>query len=103
MSCCRSIEADEPSFFSPRTVDATPAIRLAYFKACTIAHPRLQAADQALRRQLVSRRGPCSSSSMARPGWARPRWSGAAASGSLKNAGKKWNMIRAGCRSSGWK
>ena len=26
-----------------------PAARLAYFKACTIAHPRLQEADQALR------------------------------------------------------
>ena len=26
----------------------TPATRLAYFKACTIAHPRLQEVDQAL-------------------------------------------------------
>ena len=34
--------------FPPELLTQAPATRLAYFKACTIAHPRLQAADQAL-------------------------------------------------------
>src|SRR6266852_3209417 len=35
--------------FPPDLLTQAPATRLAYFKACTIAHPRLQEVDQALR------------------------------------------------------
>ena len=35
--------------FPPDLLTQAPAARLAYFKACTIAHPRLQEVDQALR------------------------------------------------------
>ncbi len=35
--------------FPAELLTQAPATRLAYFKACTIAHPRLQEADQALR------------------------------------------------------
>ncbi len=34
--------------FPPDLLTQSPATRLAYFKACTIAHPRLQEVDQAL-------------------------------------------------------
>mgnify|MGYP001159352168 CR=1 FL=1 len=43
--------------FPPDLLTQSPAARLAYFTACTIAHPRLQEADQALREAISAPTG----------------------------------------------
>ena len=89
--------------FPPELLTQAPATRLAYFKACTIAHPRLQEADQALQEAISEPTGALLVFFYSPTGRARPPCSSGAGSKSSKSGARRWSGIRAGCRSSGWR